>query len=159
DQGTTSSRFIVFDRQGAIVSVAQREHAQIYPAPGWVEHDAAEIWRNTEAVIGEALARAGLKASDLAGVGITNQRETTLLWDRSTGAPLANAVVWQDTRTAELVAAYAREGGHDRFRKRTGLPLATYFSALKLKWLLENVDGARAKAQAGDALFGTMDAW
>jgi glycerol kinase len=159
DQGTTSSRFIVFDRHGAIVSVAQREHEQIYPKPGWVEHDAAAIWRNTEAVIGEALARGGIKAGELAAVGITNQRETTVLWDRNTGAPLHNALVWQDTRTAELVATFARDGGQDRFRARTGLPLATYFSGLKLKWLLDNVPGAREKAAAGDALFGTIDTW
>jgi glycerol kinase len=159
DQGTTSSRFIVFDRHGAIVAVAQREHEQIYPKPGWVEHDAAAIWRNTEAVIGEALARGGIKAGDLAAVGITNQRETTVLWNRNTGAPLHNALVWQDTRTAELVAAFARNGGQDRFRARTGLPLATYFSGLKLRWLLDNVPGAREKAAAGDALFGTMDTW
>ena len=159
DQGTTSSRFMVFDQQGAVVAVAQREHRQIYPQPGWVEHDAAEIWRNTEAVIGEALARSGVRSGELAAVGITNQRETTLLWDRNTGAPLHNALVWQDTRTADLVAAYARDGGQDRFRARTGLPLATYFSALKIKWLLENVPGASAKAMAGDVLFGTMDSW
>jgi glycerol kinase len=159
DQGTTSSRFIVFDKHGAIVSVAQREHEQIYPKPGWVEHDAAAIWRNTEAVIGEALARGGIKAGELAAVGITNQRETTVLWDRNTGAPLHNALVWQDTRTADLVAAFARNGGQDRFRARTGLPLATYFSGLKLRWLLDNVPGAREKAAAGDALFGTIDTW
>jgi glycerol kinase len=159
DQGTTSSRFMVFDQQGAVVALAQREHEQIYPKPGWVEHDAVEIWRNTEAVIGEALERGGVRPGQLAAVGITNQRETTVLWDRNTGAPLANALVWQDTRTADLVAAYARDGGQDRFRARTGLPLATYFSGLKLKWLLDNVPGARAKAAAGDALFGTIDSW
>jgi glycerol kinase len=159
DQGTTSSRFIVFDKHGAIVAVAQREHEQIYPKPGWVEHDASAIWRNTEAVIGEALARGGIKAGELAAVGITNQRETTVLWDRNTGAPLHNALVWQDTRTADLVAAFARNGGQDRFRSRTGLPLATYFSGLKLRWLLDNVPGAREKAAQGDALFGTMDTW
>jgi glycerol kinase len=159
DQGTTSSRFILFDTNGAIVSVAQKEHAQIYPQPGWVEHDAAEIWRNTQEVIGAALARHGLHADDVAAVGITNQRETTVLWDRNTGQPLHNALVWQDTRAAELVAAYARDGGQDRFRAKTGLPLAPYFSGLKLKWLLDNVPGARAKAEAGDALFGTIDTW
>jgi glycerol kinase len=159
DAGTTSSRFIVFDASGAIVSVAQKEHAQIYPEPGWVEHDPLEIWRNTEEVIGAALAREGLQASDLAAVGITNQRETTVLWDRHSGQPLYNALVWQDTRTAGLVAEYSRAGGHDRFRAATGLPLATYFSGLKLKWLLDNVPGARAKAEAGDALFGTIDSW
>ncbi len=159
DQGTTSSRFIVFDQYGAIVSVAQREHEQIYPKPGWVEHAAAELGRNTEAGIGVGLARGGLRSSDLAAVGITNQRETTVLWDRNTGAPLHNALVWQDTRTADLVAAYARDGGQDRFRSRTGLPLATYFSGLKLRWLLDNVPGARQKAAGGDALFGTVDTW
>jgi len=159
DQGTTSSRFIVFDSAGAIVSVAQKEHAQIYPQPGWVEHDPAEIWRNTQEVIGAALAREGLHAGDVAAVGITNQRETTVLWDRNTGQPLYNALVWQDTRTADLVAVYARDGGQDRFRAQTGLPLATYFSGLKLKWLLDTVPGARAKAESGDALFGTIDSW
>jgi glycerol kinase len=159
DQGTTSSRFMVFDQQGAVVAVAQREHRQIYPKPGWVEHDAAEIWSNTQAVIGEALKRGGVRPGELAAVGITNQRETTVIWDRNTGAPLHHALVWQDTRTAELVAAYARDGGQDRFRVRTGLPLATYFSGLKLRWLLDNVPGARAKAGAGDVLFGTIDTW
>ena len=159
DQGTTSSRFILFDAQGAIVSVAQKEHAQIYPQPGWVEHDPTEIWRNTQEVIGAALAREGLHVADVAAVGITNQRETTVLWDRNTGQPLHNALVWQDTRTADLVAGFAREGGQDRFRAQTGLPLATYFSGLKLKWLLDTVPGARAKAEAGDALFGTIDSW
>jgi glycerol kinase len=159
DQGTTSSRFMLFDEQGAVVAAAQREHAQIYPKPGWVEHDATEIWRNTEAVIGDALREGGVRPGQLAAVGITNQRETTLVWDRNTGAPLANALVWQDTRTAELVAEYARDGGQDRFRARTGLPLATYFSALKLRWLLDRVPGARSKARAGDVLFGTIDSW
>ncbi len=159
DQGTTSSRFIVFDRRGAIVSVAQKEHRQIYPRPGWVEHDPAEIMETTHEVIGAALGRANLSAEDLAAVGITNQRETTLLWDRATGRPLHNALVWQDTRVDQLVAALAREGGQDRFRALTGLPLATYFSGLKLHWLLEHVPGARAKAEAGEALFGTVDSW
>jgi glycerol kinase len=159
DQGTTSSRFIVFDRAGAIVSVAQKEHAQIYAQPGWVEHDALEIWRNTQEVIGAALARCQLRPADLAAVGITNQRETTVLWDRKTGTPLHNALVWQDTRTVDLVAHYARDGGKDRFRAKTGHPLTTYFSGLKLKWLLDRVPGARAKAEAGDALFGTVDSW
>src|SRR5690349_16924334 len=154
DQGTTSSRFMVFDQQGTVVAVAQREHRQIYPKPGWVEHDAEEIWRNTVLVIAEALKLGGLKPGDLAAVGITNQRETTVLWDRNTGVPLHHALVWQDTRTADLVAEFARAGGQDRFRSSTGLPLATYFSGLKLKWLLDNVPGARAKAKSGDALFG-----
>lgn len=159
DQGTTSTRFIVFDRQGKIVAVAQKEHRQIYPKPGQVEHDPLEIWRNTEAVTADALAKAGIPAGDLVAVGITNQRETTLLWDAKTGQPLHNALVWQDTRVDHLVASYAKDGGQDRFRAKTGLPLASYFSGLKLKWLLDHVDGARAKAEAGDALFGTIDAW
>jgi glycerol kinase len=159
DQGTTSTRFIVFDRSGAIVSSAQAEHAQIYPKPGWVEHDAAEIWRNTLQVIATAMARAGVTASALAAVGVTNQRETTVVWNRRTGKPLHNALVWQDTRVDELVAEYSRAGGQDRFRERTGLPLSTYFSALKLKWLLQHVPGARALADSGDALFGTIDSW
>ena len=159
DQGTTSTRFIVFDRQGQIVAVAQKEHRQIYPKPGWVEHDPLEIWRNTEAVTAEALAKAGIAAGDLVAVGITNQRETTLLWDAKTGRPLHNALVWQDTRADHLVAAFAEDGGQDRFRARTGLPLASYFSGLKLKWLLDLVEGARARAEAGEALFGTVDSW
>lgn len=159
DQGTTSSRFILFDEAGSIVSVAQEEHAQICPRPGWVEHDPLEVWRNTERVIGAALAQADATADDVAAVGITNQRETVLLWDAETGAPLANALVWQDTRVAGDVEAYARERGPDRFRAETGLPLATYFSALKLRWLLDHVDGARAKAETGRALAGTVDAW
>ncbi len=159
DQGTTSSRFIVFDRHGAILAVAQKEHRQIYPRPGWVEHDPLEILANTQEVIGAALARANLTAADLAGVGITNQRETSLLWDRETGRPLCNALVWMDTRTDELVQHYRRDGGQDRFRDKTGLPLATYFSALKLRWILDNVDGARTQAESGRALFGTIDSW
>mgnify|MGYP000844149958 CR=1 FL=1 len=159
DQGTTSSRFIVFDREGGIVALDQKEHAQIYPKPGWVEHDATEIWRNTQAVIAGALQKAGLTQSDLVSVGITNQRETTVLWDRRTGAPVHNALVWMDTRTDALVAAFTREGGKDRLREKTGLPLATYFSGLKLRWLLDNVAGAREKAARGDLLFGNMDTW
>ncbi len=159
DQGTTSSRFILFDRTGEIVSVAQKEHKQIYPKPGWVEHDPVEIWRNTAAVIAGALEQKGLSQTDLAGVGITNQRETTILWDRRSGEPLYNAVVWQDTRVDERVAAYAANGGQDRFRAQTGLPLASYFSALKLQWILDNVPDARAKAESGDAIFGTIDTW
>jgi len=159
DQGTTSSRFIVFNRQGEIVSSAQKEHEQIYPKPGWVEHNALEIWRNTEHVIGAALNRGGLNLRQLAAVGVTNQRETSVLWNKHTGEPLHAALVWQDTRVDELVAAYAKEGGQDRFRAQTGLPLASYFSALKLQWLLDNVPDARSLAEAGDALFGTIDTW
>jgi len=159
DQGTTSSRFIVFDKHGNVVSVAQREHKQIYPKPGWVEHDPLEILANTNEVIGAALARANLTASDLAAVGITNQRETTVLWDKHTGRPLCNALVWMDTRTDQLVHGYTKDGGQDRFRAKTGLPLATYFSGLKLLWILENVEGARRKAERGEALFGTIDSW
>jgi len=159
DQGTTSTRFIVFDRSGETIASAQIEHRQIYPQPGWVEHDPLEIWRNTQAVIAEALRGADLTHRDLAAIGITNQRETTLLWDRATGTPLNNAVVWQDTRVDPLVAEYARNGGQDRFRAQTGLPLASYFSALKLRWLLENVPHARRRAEAGDLAFGTIDSW
>jgi glycerol kinase len=159
DQGTTSTRFIIFDRAGKIIAQAQREHEQIYPRPGFVEHDAREIWRNTRLVIAEALSAGGLGPSDLAAIGITNQRETALLWDRRSGTPLHNALVWQDTRTDALVAEFARDGGKDRLRDKTGLPLTTYFSSLKLKWLLDNVPGARHAAEAGDALFGTIDSW
>ncbi len=159
DQGTTSTRFIIFDRAGKIIAQAQREHEQIYPRPGCVEHGASEIWRNTRLVIADALSGARLNPRDLAAIGITNQRETTLLWDRRSGAPLHNALVWQDTRTDALVAEFARDGGKDSLRDKTGLPLTTYFSSLKLKWLLDNVPGARAAAQSGDALFGTIDSW
>ncbi len=159
DQGTTSSRFIVFDRAGATVAQAQREHRQIYPRPGWVEHDAMEILDNTRAVVAEALGGAGLTARDLAAVGITNQRETTVLWDRATGLAVHNALVWQDTRVDPMVAEYARDGGQDRFRAATGLPLASYFSALKLRWLLDNVAGVRAGAESGELMFGTIDSW
>jgi glycerol kinase len=159
DQGTTSTRFIVFDRAGGIVSVAQKEHEQIYPKPGYVEHDPLEIWRNTQSVIADALDRQGLKPSDLSAVGITNQRETTLIWDKRTGEPLHNALVWQDTRVDSLVAEFARDGGRNRLRKRTGLPLASYFSGLKLRWLLDTVPGARERANGGDVLFGTVDSW
>jgi glycerol kinase len=159
DQGTTSTRFIVFDHAGETVAVAQREHRQIYPQPGWVEHDPIEIRDNTYAVIAEALHGSGLGPGDLAAVGITNQRETTLLWDRATGEPIQNALVWQDTRVEPLVADFAREGGSDRFREQTGLPLASYFSGLKLRWLLDNVPGARRRAERGELAFGTIDTW
>jgi glycerol kinase len=159
DQGTTSTRFIVFDRAGSIVSVAQKEHAQIYPQAGHVEHDPLEIWRNTQDVMAQALGAGGLGPQDLAALGITNQRETTLIWDRHTGQPLHNALVWQDTRVDPMVEEFARDGGHDRLRGKTGLPLASYFSGLKLRWLLDHVPGAREKAAAGDVLFGTVDSW
>ena len=159
DQGTTSSRFIVFDRSGRIVSLAQKEHEQIYPRPGWVEHDPMEIWRSTEAVIAEALSKANLKPSDLAAVGVTNQRETTVVWDRKTSEPVSNALVWQDTRVDPLARQYAAEGGPDRFRARTGLPLASYFSGLKLKWVLDNGAGLRERAARGELAFGTIDSW
>jgi len=159
DQGTTSTRFIVFDRSGRIVSVAQKEHEQIYPKPGWVEHDAAEIWRRTQEVIDEALKQRGLRATDLAAIGITNQRETTVLWDRKTGLPVYNALVWQDTRVDQYVAELARDGGYDRFRGKTGLPLTTYFSGLKIRWILDNVAGVRERAKAGDVLFGNIDSY
>jgi glycerol kinase len=159
DQGTTSSRFIVFDRAGHAIATAQREHRQILPAPGWVEHDPVEIRDNVMAVIATALTKAGLTTRDLAAVGVTNQRETTVLWDRATGQPVHNALVWQDTRVDPMVAALSRDGGQDRFRDRTGLPLASYFSALKLRWLLDNIPGARAQAESGALLFGTIDSW
>jgi glycerol kinase len=155
DQGTTSSRFVVFDREGETIAMAQREHRQIFPQPGWVEHDADEILDNTRAVISEALRGASLTRADLAAVGITNQRETTVLWDRLTGRPVHNALVWQDTRVDPLVAEFSRDGGPDRFRKRTGLPLASYFSALKLRWLLDHMPDARNRELA----FGTIDSW
>jgi len=157
DQGTTSTRFMVFDQSARIAAVGQREHEQIFPKPGWVEHDPLEIQRRTEEVISVALEQRGLRASDLAAIGITNQRETTVLWDRKTGRPLANAIVWQDTRVAEEVSRFSAKGGQDRFRKQTGLPLSTYFSSLKLRWLLENIPDAREKAAAGELLFGNID--
>src|SRR2546427_817109 len=157
DQGTTSTRFMVFDKSGRAVAVAQKEHEQIYPKPGWVEHDALEILRRTEEVIAEALTQRGLRASDLAAIGITNQRETTVVWERKTGKPIANAIVWQDTRVSDDVQRFSATGGQDRFRLQTGLPLSTYFSGLKLRWLLQNVPGAREKAAAGELLFGNID--
>jgi glycerol kinase len=159
DQGTTSTRFIIFDRQGRTVSCAQQEHRQIFPQPGWVEHDANEIWQRTQQVMREALEQSGLSATDLTAIGITNQRETTLVWDRKTGEPAANAIVWQDTRVAGEVARLQREVGDEFFRSRTGLPLSTYFSALKLRWLLENVSGLRHRAERGEVLFGNVDSY
>jgi glycerol kinase len=157
DQGTTSSRFIVFDRSGRIVSSAQSEHEQIFPKPGWVEHDPEEIWRRTHGVIKKAMEARGLQPDDLAAIGITNQRETTVVWHRKSGKPIYNAIVWQDTRVATAVAEFAMQGGKDRYRARTGLPLATYFSGLKIRWILEEVAGAREQAEAGDLLFGNVD--
>ena len=159
DQGTTSSRAIIFDKAGSIISTGQLEHEQIFPKAGWVEHDPAEIWRNTGEVIGQALGKANLTRHDIAAVGITNQRETAVVWDRTTGEPVYNAIVWQDTRTQPIVDRLAADGGVERFKAKVGLPLATYFSGTKIVWLLENVPGAREKAEAGDLLFGTTDTW
>ncbi|MCM2429381.1 glycerol kinase GlpK [Streptomyces sp. RKAG337] len=159
DQGTTSSRCIVFDRDGRIVSVDQKEHEQIFPKPSWVEHDAAEIWTNVQEVVASAVEKAGITAEDVKAIGITNQRETTLLWDRNTGEPVHNALVWQDTRTDALCRELGRNVGQDRFRRETGLPLASYFAGPKARWLLDNVEGLRERADRGEILFGTMDSW
>src|SRR3954454_23777795 len=159
DQGTTSTRFMIFDHSGQIVSVAQKEHEQIYPSPGWVEHDALEIMTRVHEVIPMAMERAGVDFHDLAAVGITNQRETTVLWDRISGKPVHNALVWQDTRTDGICNMLAADGGQDRFRVKTGLPIATYFSGPKIKWLLDNEPELKAKAEAGDVLFGNIDTW
>ena len=159
DQGTTSSRAIIFNHSGQIVESGQIEHEQIFPRAGWVEHDPLEIWRNTREVVGLALARASLSKSDIAAVGITNQRETTVVWDKDTGEPVYNAIVWQDTRTQKIVDELGGEQGADKYKATVGLPLATYFSGPKIRWILENVEGARAKAEAGDLLFGNTDAW
>ena len=159
DQGTTSTRFILFDKDGRIVAVDQREHEQVMPKAGWVEHDASEIWRRTREVIGGALARSDAEAGDVEAIGITNQRETTVVWDRESGQPIHNAIVWQDTRTDQLVRELAGEEGADRLRGRVGLPLSTYFSGPKVRWLLDNVDGARERAENGELAFGTMDTW
>lgn len=157
DQGTTSTRFIVFDRGGRVISVAQKEHEQIYPNPGWVEHNPDEVWQRTREVIAEAMTKGKLQPQDLAAIGITNQRETTVVWNRKTGKALANALVWQDTRVADYVSELAKSGGQDRFRAKTGLPLTTYFSGLKIRWILENVKGVRELAESGDAIFGNID--
>ncbi len=159
DQGTTSTRAMVFDHSGKVVSTGQMEHEQIFPRAGWVEHDPEEIWRNTREVIGQALSRADITRHDIAAVGITNQRETTVVWDRTTGKPVYNAIVWQDTRTQSIVDRLAADGGVERFKQKVGLPLSTYFAGTKIVWILENVQGAREKADAGDLMFGTTDSW
>src|SRR5512135_1027561 len=159
DQGTTSTRFMIFDHSGKVVSIDQKEHEQIFPKPGWVEHDAQEIWQRTLEVIGGALQKAAVDPKEIAAIGVTNQRETTLVWDKATGKPLIHAIVWQDTRTDQICNELARDGGQERFRSRAGLPLATYFSGPKIKWILDNVSGARARAEKGELLFGNMDTW
>jgi glycerol kinase len=150
---------MIFDHAGAVVAVAQKEHEQIYPKPGWVEHDPMEIWARTQEVVRQAIGKAGASAGDIAAVGITNQRETTVVWDKNTGKPYYNAIVWQDTRTNDICNELAKSGGQDRFRPKVGLPLATYFSGPKVKWILENVPGVREAAQKGDAVFGNIDTW
>jgi len=159
DQGTTSSRAMFFDHSGKVVSVSQKEHEQIYPKPGWVEHDPMEILARSREVLDEAMEKAGASRDDIAALGITNQRETAVVWDRNTGEPVYNAIVWQDTRTDKIVDELAKDGGQDRFRETVGLPLATYFSSPKVRWILDNVDGAQAKADAGDLAFGNIDTW
>ena len=159
DQGTTSSRAIIFNHSGQIVAVGQMEHEQIMPRAGWVEHDPMEVWNNVREVVAQALAKASLNKDDIAAVGITNQRETTVVWDKTTGEPVYNAIVWQDTRTQKIVETLGGEVGADKYKATVGLPLATYFSGPKVKWILDNVDGARAKAEAGDLLMGNMDTW
>ena len=159
DQGTTSTRFMIFDHGGSIVAVAQQEHEQIFPQPGWVEHNPEEIRLRTFDVMADALAGAGIGADQLSAIGITNQRETTVMWDRHTGEAVHNAIVWQDTRTSDLIAELAADGGQDRFRPKTGLPLATYFAGPKIRWMLDQVDGLEARAESGDILFGTMDSF
>ncbi len=160
DQGTTSTRCMIFDKSGSVIAVDQKEHEQIFPRAGWVEHDAIEIWNNTRDVIGGALAKANLNSDNIKAVGITNQRETALVWDKTTGQPVYNAIVWQDTRTQKICDDLADlGGGNDRYKSKVGLPLATYFSGPKVRWILDNVDGAREKAEAGDLVFGNMDTW
>jgi len=159
DQGTTSTRFMVFDHAGQVVAVHQLEHEQIYPKAGWVEHDPMEIWARTQEVIKAALEKGGIDPNDIAAIGVTNQRETTIVWDKNTGKPYYNAIVWQCTRTKDICDELAKDGGQDRFRAKVGLPLATYFSGPKIKWILDNVDGVRAAAEKGDAIFGNIDTW
>ena len=159
DQGTTSTRCMLFNKRGEVVAADQREHAQIYPQAGWVEHDPLEVWERARDVIHGSVDKAGLTACDLAAIGVTNQRETTVVWNRNTGLPYGNAIVWQDTRTDEICKRLAENGGQDRFRAKTGLPLATYFSGPKIRWMLDNIAGLRRDAETGDALFGNMDSW
>ncbi|MBC8336813.1 MAG: glycerol kinase GlpK [Anaerolineales bacterium] len=159
DQGTTSTRFMIFDHGGAVIAVDQKEHKQIYPKPGWVEHDPLEIWVRTHEVMAGALKKGEIDASEIAAIGITNQRETAVVWNKETGEPIYNAIVWQDTRTDQICNSLAMEGGQDRLRAKTGLPLATYFSGPKVKWILDNVHGAREAADRGDLFFGNMDTW
>lgn len=159
DQGTTSSRAILFDKKGQIHSTAQKEFEQIFPKAGWVEHDPSEIWSSQVSVAAEAVSRANLNAMDIAAIGITNQRETTIVWDKNSGKPIYNAIVWQDRRTADTCTRLRNDGHEDMFRDKTGLVLDAYFSGTKVKWILDNVDGARKKANNGDLLFGTVDSW
>jgi len=159
DEGTTSARAIVFDRAGTVRSLAQKEFTQYFPQPGWVEHDANEIWAAQLSVAAEAMARARINARDIAAIGITNQRETTVVWDRETGAPVYNAIVWQDRRTADYCDRLKQDGHEDFIRERTGLVIDAYFSGSKIAWILDNVPGARAKAEAGKLAFGTIDSW
>src|SRR3990172_1612169 len=159
DQGTTSTRFMIFDHAGRVAAIDQKEHAQIYPEPGWVEHDPLEIWERTQGVIAGALRQGNVAPKDIAAVGVTNQRETTVVWEKATGKPVYNAIVWQDTRTDTICNDLAKSGGQDRFRPKVGLPLATYFSGPKIKWILDNVPGIRAKAEKGEVLFGNIDTW
>ena len=159
DQGTTSTRFMIFDHEGKTVGIYQKEHEQLYPKPGWVEHNPMEIWKRTEEVIEGALKKFDISPRDIAAVGITNQRETAVVWEKATGKPVYNAIVWQDTRTDTFCNELANEGGQDRFRAKVGLPLATYFSGPKIKWILDNVEGVRAKAEKGEVLFGNIDTW
>src|SRR6201994_2697946 len=159
DQGTTSTRTIIFNHEGRIEAVAQKEHEQIFPQAGWVEHNTLEVWKDAQEVIDEAVERAGPSKGDIAALGITNQRETAVVWDRETGEPVYNAIVWQDTRTDKIVAALAQSGGQAGFRDTAGLPLATYFSGPKVRWILDNVDGAREKADVGKLAFGNIDSW
>jgi glycerol kinase len=159
DQGTTSTRFMIFDHEGQVVGVDQMEHEQIYPKAGWVEHDPMEIWARTQDVVKGGLKKAGVNANDIAAVGVTNQRETTIVWNKHTGKPYYNAIVWQCTRTKDICDNLAKDGGQDRFRPKVGLPLATYFSGPKIKWILDNVKGVREAAEKGDAIFGNIDTW